>query len=125
MYPEWVEKYHIKGTAIKIINENYYLYKVTSKRIKGKDYPVSIQKYIGKITRDGVIEPNKISFTPGIDKIIDLGNILKCDQADKRTLNKIYVIEIDGVYYSGKLSNKEILVIKKYFNYDGGKIWTK
>ena len=46
MYPEWVEKQHKKGTSIKVINGNYYLYKVTSKRVKEKPYPVSIQQYL-------------------------------------------------------------------------------
>lgn len=123
MYPEWVEKYHIEGTSVKKIKENYYLYKVTSKRVEGKNYPVSIQKYIGKITPEGVIEPEKISFIPGIDKIRILSEIIDVENKDKSICNKIAVIENDGYYYCGKITELEKKVILKYFNYDNGKIW--
>ena len=36
IYPDWVEKEHVKGTSIKQIGENYYLYECTSKKVKGK-----------------------------------------------------------------------------------------
>ena len=123
MYPDWVMKYHTEGTSIKQIKDNYYLYKVTSKRVKGKNYPVSIQKYIGKITKDGIIEPDKITFMPQIDKIVILSNIIECEASDKNILKNIAVIEKDEYYYCGKITNKEIKTIKKYFNYDNGKIW--
>lgn len=125
MYPDWVEKYHTKGTSIKLINGTYYLYNVTSKRVKDKAYPVSIQKYIGKITKEGLIEPEKISFIPSVDNIVILGNIVDVDNKDKAILSDIAAIEHNNYYYCGKLSNKEINTIKKYFNYDEGKIWAK
>lgn len=123
MYPDWVEKYHIKGTSIKEINGSYYLYRVTSNRIKGKKYPVAIQKYIGKITENGVIEPVKISFIPGIDEITQLGNEDDIKGSDKEQLKAIAAIKQNNIYYVGKLNSKEIKIIKKYYNYDNGKIW--
>lgn len=58
IYPDWVEKQHVKGTSIKQIRDNYYLYSVTSHYSKEKGYPVSEQRYIGKITEySGVAEP--------------------------------------------------------------------
>ena len=74
-YPDWVEKEHIKGTSIKQIGDNYYLYSVTSKYSKDKGYPVSIQRYIDKIIKDGLIEPDKISFIPTKDKLALLKNL--------------------------------------------------
>lgn len=60
-YPEWVNKYKERGTSIKKVGDNYYLYKTTSKRVKGKDYPVTKSTYIGIITKGGLIEThNKI-----------------------------------------------------------------
>ena len=33
IYPDWVEKEHVKGTSIKQIGDNSYLYECTSKNI--------------------------------------------------------------------------------------------
>ena len=70
VYPDWVEKHHTKGTSVKQIRDNYYLYAVTSHYSREKGYPVSEQRYIGKITEEGLIEPDKISFIPGVDKLV-------------------------------------------------------
>lgn len=124
MYPGWVEKYHTKGTSVKRINNTYYLYSVTSKRVKDKKYPVTTQKYIGKITEEGLIEAEKIVFFPGVDRIMSLGDETKVlNTSDKEILNKIYVIKNGENFCCGKLTNKEIQVIKKYYKYENGKIW--
>ena len=44
----------------KIVGNNYYLYKRTSKRVPGKKYPQPVDTYIGMITPDGIIEKKKI-----------------------------------------------------------------
>ena len=64
-YPEWVQVHRKKGTTVKKKGDAYYLYKRTSKRVPGKKYPQPIDKYIGLITPDGVIESHKrkISLT--------------------------------------------------------------
>ena len=123
MYPEWVEKQHKKGTSIKVINGNYYLYKVTSKRVKEKPYPVSIQQYLGRITKKGLIRPTKISFLPGIDEITYLGKEEDIQGKDKEKLNKIPAIKQGEIYYVGKIKSKEEEMIKKYYHYEKGKIW--
>ena len=79
IYPDWVEKQHVKGTSIKQIRDNYYLYSVTSHYSKEKGYPVSEQRYIGKITPEGLIEPEKITFIPGIDKLILLRDAINLE----------------------------------------------
>jgi hypothetical protein len=48
----------VKGTAVKKVGNEYYLYKSTSKRVPGKKYPQPIQKYIGTITKTGVVRSN-------------------------------------------------------------------
>ncbi len=64
-YPDWVQKYRTKGTTVKKKGDSYYLYKRTSRRVKGKKYPQPVDTYIGVITPDGVIQSNKrkISLT--------------------------------------------------------------
>ena len=58
-YPDWVQRYRIKGTTVKKKGDSYYLYKRTSRRVKGKKYPQPVDTYIGVITPEGVIESNK------------------------------------------------------------------
>ena len=60
MYPEWVEKFKTKGTNISKINDNYYLYEVTSVWDKEKKRARKITKqYLGKITENGLIPPKE------------------------------------------------------------------
>lgn len=59
IYPEWVQKHKVKGTTVKKVGDNYYLYKHTSKRVPGKKYPVPVDTYLGIITPNGVIESKK------------------------------------------------------------------
>lgn len=54
VYPEWVQKQKTKGTTVKKVGNNYYLYRHSSKRVSGKKYPVPVDTYIGKITPDGI-----------------------------------------------------------------------
>jgi hypothetical protein len=57
-YPEWVNQYKEKGTSVKRVGNEYYLYRATSKRVPGKKYPQPIHEYIGAITKDGVLRSN-------------------------------------------------------------------
>lgn len=54
VYPDWVQKQKVKGTTVKKVGNNYYLYKHSSKRVPGKKNPVPVDTYIGKITPDGI-----------------------------------------------------------------------
>ena len=58
-YPDWVNSYKTKGTSIKKVGNNYYLYKTTSRRVPGKKYPQAVSEYIGIITEGGVKETGK------------------------------------------------------------------
>ena len=67
-YPDWVQKYRITGTTVKKRGDSYYLYKRTSRRVKGKKYPQPVDTYIGVITPEGVIQSNKrkVSLTDAV-----------------------------------------------------------
>lgn len=54
-YPDWVTQQRPKGTAVKKVGNQYYLYKHTSKRVPGKKYPQSVDTYLGVITKDGIV----------------------------------------------------------------------
>ena len=123
-YPEWVERYHTKGTAIKKIRDNYYLYKVTSRYLKEKTYPVSIQTYIGKIDEEkGLIRPSEISFSPGKDSLLLFKDIFPLDQYDvkeRKLLENIPLICINKTCYTGKLDDRIIRLILKHYSYNEG-----
>lgn len=123
--PDWVLSYQRKGTTIKHIGENYYLYSATSKYTKEKPYPVSIQKYIGKITPSGIVVPERISFTPGKDEIIRFEEAFSLDvytSKDRELLRDIPLIKVDGRYYTGSLSSLLIKKIMKHFQYNNGEV---
>lgn len=54
VYPDWVQKQRTTGTTVKKVGNNYYLYKHSSKRVRGKKNPVPVDTYIGKITPEGI-----------------------------------------------------------------------
>jgi len=54
-YPDFIKLYRPKGCIVKKVNNKYYLYKATSKRVEGKKYPVQvIEGLIGEITESGI-----------------------------------------------------------------------
>lgn len=125
-YPNWVNKQHAPGTSIKQIGDNYYLYSVTSKYDKNKGYPVSIQRYIGKITKDGLIKPETVSFIPSKDKLYLLKDCLDISMftsIQQKAIKDLPVLFINGVYYTGSISSKVEKILTKHFDYKEGAIY--
>lgn len=57
-HPDWVMKHKSKGTEIRKIGSNYYLYKIRSEWDKDKKRARKItEKFLGKITEEGLIKP--------------------------------------------------------------------
>ena len=54
-FPDWSLKYKTRGTSLRYSNGRIQLYKVSSHRVKGVSYPVTISEYIGTITEEGII----------------------------------------------------------------------
>jgi transposase len=69
-HPDWVKKYQEKGTQAVKIKENYYLYKITSvwDPKKGRARKVT-EKYLGKITPDGIVKPKQERIIEGLNNI--------------------------------------------------------
>lgn len=60
-YPEYVKKFKPRGTIVKKVRDKYYVYKATSKRVEGKNYPVQvIQGLLGCIDEYGFHELNRM-----------------------------------------------------------------
>ncbi len=59
LHPDWVLKFREKGTEIRVLKGNYYLYKITSKWNPEKKRPQKItERFLGTIKPEGLI-PSK------------------------------------------------------------------
>lgn len=126
VYPDWVLSQKRPGTTIREVKGKYYLYTATSKYVKGKKYPVTIQKYIGRITENGLIEPDKISFIPTKDTLALLKDVVSLDSfndADLALIESLPVLIIDRVIYTGKISSKIEKTLRKHLYYREGVIY--
>lgn len=72
-YPDWVNAFKEKGTSVKKVGNEYYLYRSTSKRVPGKKYPQPVQKYIGTITREGVKKTQVRKISTDTVKVYEYG----------------------------------------------------
>ena len=53
-YPDYVKKFRPKGTIVKRVNDTYYAYYATSKRVPDKKYPVQVIRGLaGRIDESG------------------------------------------------------------------------
>ena len=69
-YPDWVLKQKGKGTEIRKIGNNFYLYKVTSIWDKEKKRARKItERFLGTITQDGLIKPKKERLIESIGNV--------------------------------------------------------
>ena len=126
VYPDWVLAQKRPGTTIREVKGKYYLYTATSKHVKGKKYPVTIQKYVGKITKDGLIEPDKISFIPTKDNLALLKDVMPLDSfndTDLALIENLPVLIIDRLIYTGKISSKIEKILMKHLDYREGVIY--
>lgn len=118
-YPDWVMKQKRPGTSIKKIGNNFYLYYATSKYVKDKPYPVSMQTYIGKITKDGIVS-ERVSIDVSKTSASTLGKLL--DEDLPGALGEIIVLKIKGVWMYTRLSNAEKNELKQRGLYEDGKV---
>lgn len=72
-YPDWVNAFKKKGTSVKKVGNEYYLYRSTSKRVPGKKYPQPVQEYIGTITRNGVMKTHVRKISTDRVKVYEYG----------------------------------------------------
>ena len=69
-YPDWVLREKKKGTEIRKMGNNFYLYKVTSVWDKDKGRAKKItQKFLGTITPDGLVEPRHERMQASLNNI--------------------------------------------------------
>lgn len=65
LLPDFAKPFKTKGFDVRLVRGSYQLFKVSSKRVEGKKYPVLEQSYIGTIDPDKGLLPKKVSsLTP-------------------------------------------------------------
>ena len=65
-YPDYVKKFRPKGTIVKRVNDTYYAYYATSKRVPDKKYPVQVIRGLaGRIDESGFHKLSKAFVDTG------------------------------------------------------------
>ena len=59
--PEFAKPYKTKGYDVRLVRGAYQLFKISSKRVPEKSYPVLIQEYVGTIDPEKGLIPKKIT----------------------------------------------------------------
>lgn len=59
--PDFAKPYKTKGYDVRLVRGSYQLFKISSKRVPEKSYPVLIQEYVGTIDPDKGLIPKKIT----------------------------------------------------------------
>ena len=76
-YPDWVNAHRQKGTEIRCINGQYYVYQVSSKWNPEKKRAQKITgKLIGKITPEGFVESSKENLRKQLINKVDLSTVV-------------------------------------------------
>ena len=119
VYPDWVEKHHTKGTSVKQIRDNYYLYAVTSHYSREKGYPVSEQRYIGKITEEGLIVGGEILFLQG--NVLNIGRIFVAPEHFRKGYGSFMMQQIESMF----IGVKEITLDTPDWNIRTNSFYTK
>ncbi len=69
-YPDWALKHKIKGTELRKIGSNYYLYKIKHEWDKKKKESKKItEKFLGRITEEGLIKPKHERLADSIKNV--------------------------------------------------------
>lgn len=112
-FPDWVEKYRTKGTAINKVKDKYYLYRVHSERIKGTNKVRKINdEYLGRITEEGLIPP-KVKSNDYVIKIFGLTAFIfsSCEKIIKSLIirfpsryNKLFPLAIIKYFFNNDLN---------------------
>lgn len=79
LLPDFAKPYKTKGFDVRLVRGSYQLFKVSSKRVEGKKYPVLEQTYIGTIDPDKGLLPKKVSsLTPTLVEY-GLSHFIRCN----------------------------------------------
>jgi len=66
LLPDFAKPYKTKGFDVRLVRGCYQLFKISSKRVEGKSYPVLTQIYIGTIDPVKGLVEKKLSQLPRI-----------------------------------------------------------
>lgn len=85
--PDFAKPYKKTGYDVRLCGKAYRLLRISSKRVKGKKYPVISQEYIGTILEDGTLKKSKAEVRgPGFVQEFGLSDFLM--KRFRRTLQR-------------------------------------
>ncbi len=61
LLPDFVKPFKKKGYDVRFVRGSYQLFKISSKRVEGRKYPILVQEYIGTIDPVYGLMPKKIA----------------------------------------------------------------
>ena len=74
LLPDFAKPFKTKGYDVRLVKNSYQLFRVTSKRVEGKKYPVLSQEYIGTIDPVKGLLPKKVVVKTGVnDALVEYG----------------------------------------------------
>lgn len=103
--PDFAKPYKKRGYDVRKVGHSYNLYKVTSKRVKDKSYPVLIQEFIGVIDPVNGLIPKKTSDANAIYLEYGLSHLIY------RLLHRTLVRSISFVKYGSEESYIKLAII--------------
>jgi len=130
-HPDWALKFKQKGTELRCINGNYYLYRISSKYDKERKVTRKItHEMLGKISeKDGFIpkgstrKPKK-ALTPAVKEygagnfLLNIGNdiIGSLKRSFPDHWKQLVVLAINRLLYQAPLKNNEFLYLESYLS---------
>lgn len=72
-FPQWALGFKRKGTILKKVGKQYFLYSNRSYRVKGRKNPKTEQVYIGLVTEKGIVEKFDINTTESGIRVMEYG----------------------------------------------------
>jgi len=120
-YPDWVLKHKQKGTEIRKMGNNFYLYKISSISDKEKKRPRKVtQKFLGTITLGGLVKPRHEQLLEGMrhisvkefgatNFIVGMNNdiVEKLKEVYPKAWKEIFVFSIFRFLYNSPIKNLE------------------
>ncbi len=102
--PEFARPFKKKGFDISLCKNRYQLFKISSRRVEGKSYPVTTRTYIGTIDPvKGLIPKRGSSVSQSQDEFVEYGlSAFICSQFKRKVMRSIYG-SYTSVFYMGLL----------------------
>ena len=119
-FPEWAQriKEQHKGTQLRMVGNNIYLYAVASSRQPGQEHPAVRQRYLGIVTPGGLIESRSFQFRPMETIALTLGSLPEIipdsfSPDEWETIQSICLIRNGDSWFFAKLTSSQEQILRR------------